>query len=523
MKHITINRKHALALISLTALIAITFASTAFSAYPLLEATESMETMETLQGQSNSRPPRKPRPQPQQEQPQPEQTSPENNQEGNAGSTDNIYTMITSLINAGQQMPPDNAAQLRAATKKMEPSLSPDDMETSTKYHILTAWLYYFENNTQYAQQAARQAYVGNPQSQDAQITKTALSILAGRKPAPLSKNAETQETAEPKLLNLDIETIETELLGFRLQEMKLNCLNSTTLEYKYGGSNLCILLWKLPMLQQTTNGSSPISLSSEPNEPANRPKLRDNYYEEDFDAGYIQKEIEKSKPAAPTEIEAFKNIFVRNFAGTNTKFVAINLDPAAGKNYVLKDIIDTPRPWAQVMAYDNASNAAQFQGITLRQNKPMLLIAGNDGTIKYAGPPTGFLPTMVVNSLSSTASTSSSVADIVTPEPEVTASKPAYNSPRPVKQPGLLPPTSVYQELSLEDEVAAQRDLEEAKLLMKTGSKFSTPTQGIKACREIIEKYPGTKYAEEARMLLRKVPERYHKRFNITNEELGL
>jgi hypothetical protein len=34
---------------------------------------------------------------------------------------------------------------------------------------------------------------------------------------------------------------------------------------------------------------------------------------------------------------------------------------------------------------------------------------------------------------------------------------------------------------------------------------------------------YPGTIYAEEARMLLRQVPENRRSTYNITNEELGL
>ena len=45
----------------------------------------------------------------------------------------------------------------------------------------------------------------------------------------------------------------------------------------------------------------------------------------------------------------------------------------------------------------------------------------------------------------------------------------------------------------------------------------------GVDLCREIITKYPETEYADEARKLLRKVPERDRKRLKITNEEMGL
>ena len=320
-----------------------------------------------------------------------------------------------------------------------------------------------------------------NPQSEDAKITRTALSILAGRKPVPISKNFKLQEKTGPEILNLNIESIETEFLGFRLQEMKLNCLNSTTLEYKYGKSNICILLWKIPKLQQITKLSSAIS-PAEPNVPTSRPRPpmpRNDYYEDEYEPAYARNEVQeivkpKPKSTAATEIEAFKEIFARTFTETNTKFVAINMDPAESKNQVLTALFKNAWPWAQVMAYDNASNAAQFQGITLRQDKPMLLIAGKDGAIKYAGPPTGFLPPMVVYNLSNAAFSSSDIANITTTAPAITRPKSTYKPPRPTRRPGLIPPTGPQQEMTLEDEFQAGKLLEHAKMLINTGSKFS-------------------------------------------------
>ena len=254
----------------------------------------------------------------------------------------------------------------------------------------------------------------------------------------------------------------------------------------------------------------------------------RNDYYEDEYEPAYARNEVQeivkpKPKSTAATEIEAFKEIFARTFTETNTKFVAINMDPAESKNQVLTALFKNAWPWAQVMAYDNASNAAQFQGITLRQDKPMLLIAGKDGAIKYAGPPTGFLPPMVVYNLSNAAFSSSDIANITTTAPAITRPKSTYKPPRPTRRPGLIPPTGPQQEMTLEDEFQAGKLLEHAKMLINTGSKFSISRRAIDACREILKDYPGTKYAEEARMLLRKVPERYHKRHKITNEELGL
>ena len=41
--------------------------------------------------------------------------------------------------------------------------------------------------------------------------------------------------------------------------------------------------------------------------------------------------------------------------------------------------------------------------------------------------------------------------------------------------------------------------------------------------CRLIFEHHPESPQAEKARQLLREMPEKYQKRFNVTNEEMGL
>ena len=44
-----------------------------------------------------------------------------------------------------------------------------------------------------------------------------------------------------------------------------------------------------------------------------------------------------------------------------------------------------------------------------------------------------------------------------------------------------------------------------------------------VNYCREIIQKWPDSAEAAKARVLLRRVPERYRKQYNITDEEMGL
>jgi outer membrane protein assembly factor BamD (BamD/ComL family) len=46
---------------------------------------------------------------------------------------------------------------------------------------------------------------------------------------------------------------------------------------------------------------------------------------------------------------------------------------------------------------------------------------------------------------------------------------------------------------------------------------------EGVKLCREVMQTYPGSEYADEAQRLLREVPERERAQYGITDEELGL
>ena len=92
------------------------------------------------------------------------------------------------------------------------------------------------------------------------------------------------------------------------------------------------------------------------------------------------------------------------------------------------------------------------------------------------------------------------------------------YTSP----QPQLQPPQD--SKITVED-FQAQKLLTYAQgLFIPAGrQKFLTSKMGVDLCRQIINEYPNTTYADEARKLLRTVPPNEQKRYNITNEEMGL
>ena len=165
--------------------------------------------------------------------------------------------------------------------------------------------------------------------------------------------------------------------------------------------------------------------------------------------------------------------------------------------------------------------------------------MADTTGTIRYAGPATGFVAPMVLHKLMGGTSDESVIPEEIKETPvnaadsnSVAAPAPAETKPAPVVQnPAPQPvqearqPENQYKELSEEDAIQAERKLAYARdLFMKLGRKPGLNyTRGVALCREIIRDYPGSEYAQQARELLREIPENQRARYKITDEELGL
>ena len=85
-------------------------------------------------------------------------------------------------------------------------------------------------------------------------------------------------------------------------------------------------------------------------------------------------------------------------------------------------------------------------------------------------------------------------------------------------------PPKREFRELSQIEKIDAERLLEVAithrKMGRLQGIGLSTMVQ---ACRQIIEKFPGSEYEFHAKRMLADIPERFRSRFKITEEEIDL
>ena len=103
-------------------------------------------------------------------------------------------------------------------------------------------------------------------------------------------------------------------------------------------------------------------------------------------------------------------------------------------------------------------------------------------------------------------------------PPPAQEAQKPAEE---PVTQ---APPQPVFEKLSIEQEVEAQR-LHEMAVMERKQSRLPmmTPKRMVDYCREIIRRWPKSEYAFQAKRMLEDIPERYKQMYNITPQETDL
>ncbi len=85
-------------------------------------------------------------------------------------------------------------------------------------------------------------------------------------------------------------------------------------------------------------------------------------------------------------------------------------------------------------------------------------------------------------------------------------------------------PPKPQFKELEMEDEIEAQKLWIWVENQRKMGR---LPVMGygqmVKGCRDIIQRWPESKYAFFAKRALADLPERYRKQYNITDEEIDL
>lgn len=443
-------------------------------------------------------------------------------------------------INTQRRLDQQTLATAEQAAKTARKYVTKFEKKAQCDYSLLTAWLYHFAADPQKACLSAAKAYKADPENNDARVSQVALAIIAGKKPdlrPPATRRTQSSrskkdpsldfEIKRPKgILDFNVDEIRTNVIKPKVERLQLNCANSTTFSYAPGDSNLCILFWQLA--EKTNAPAIDIPAEQSPYEPNGLTRVKVNSKknkQSDDEYDYILDPLEK-------QFVGFANIFAANINNPAVKFLAINTDSPANRSEAIREIIQNPKPWAQVIASDKQSKADMFAATKIDTEKPIMAIVSKNGTLIYTGPAAGFLAPMIVQSLTPATLADKQAYQNPTPQnrqPQVTRKEPTTppetptqpNSPAPTTTRTATPPTTdSYMQVG--QEYQAGKDLSYAKQYIDMG-KYTTYKKGVDMCRNIMRKYPDTKYAEEARKLLRKVPERHKERYNITDEETGL
>ncbi len=95
------------------------------------------------------------------------------------------------------------------------------------------------------------------------------------------------------------------------------------------------------------------------------------------------------------------------------------------------------------------------------------------------------------------------------------------------VKQPAVQPQPPKPQPDEMEQ---LQQNVEASRLYQWAEREFRIARKPLMSykrcvdfCRQIIQRWPDSPEAAKARVLLRRIPERYRRQYNITDEEMGL
>ncbi len=413
-------------------------------------------------------------------------------------------------------------------------------------------------------------ASAGNDRQAQAEARRQQLDLQRTRT-VQTGEQLLTASTSSGGILQVDIDALNLELFDQKVPVFQAVCVNSTTFSYTPGQSALCLLFWQLHpknySVKTTSNPGEPNSISPSPmtnrrNTMANN--RRDMMPGDGYGAppdlsrsrgmdrsvptgmGYDYSMMSPasigtgSRATLESETAGFGQLFLTLYANPGIKFIAVNTDNAVSRNDAVTRILQSPWPWAQVFASDSRSGLGQFAKV--EAETPILAISDTTGTIRYAGPASGFLAPLVLSHLGTMASNSSAVAptipNLVTPAPIMPPSPAAPSSqavpagmPAKTAVNGLNIASIEFNEPSEEDLendpslYEAAKKLEYAKtLFIPAGQKrMLTSKNGVETCREIMRRWPNTPYSEQARQLLRQVPPDERKRYNITNEELGL
>ncbi len=454
------------------------------------------------------------------------------------------------------------------------------DEKQRSDYMLLQAWTGYGQGNLPEALSWSMRACKQDEASQDAWNSQAVFHMLSGKRPLepkiekpkpqtetqryrpervrpqPQRRNVEAAPAeykpvpySDKGVLDFNLLALRMEMFRERFERLDLQTTDNKKIEYVPGRDVLCALFW------QSENGAAQIETIGDANEigrPSPSRPIMDMGMEYDMSGagGGSTATLESQRKYFTMLMDKLKEDKAVKFVQVDT-IRPKNLDAISMTDYkglgIPTVIAAHPNCNAKRLACDAAT--------------PFMMIIDKDGSVKYAGAAADFVPAFILTELTGkpivleapAASPMERPLDSpfmmmdgplgeMMPREIQTPADP--NAPKPAADPNQLrtpvPPAakpaaparqrSVASDYDfpLDDvqaEVEAGKLLNIAKIEIEESIKItgSNPKEGIDACRKVLEKYPNTPFAEQARALLRRVPDRYKERFNITDEELGL
>jgi hypothetical protein len=495
-----------------------------------------------------------------------------------------IDTNLIEMLNLVNELQQPGVGQMGSARRSLENSrkyLKEFSDNVTCQYYMLNAWLNYYDSGAEKAVMPATQAYRKDSSNNDAHATQAAIAILAGQKPLTIrperqqqageptsgrqrrsgSSSGQSQQTSRRSsrrgtstttrggrtpgsagqsgtgtassgnILNLNADSIKADWLGQKIGPLQFDCLNGTKFSYDPADAKLCMLFWNLnPQNSQENSDSEKSDNIGRISPPPAGGRFATSRSRTDRMSRRGRASISDRTPYQPgrgafsnptasgdslsSQMSGFANLFNSEFQNPELKFVAINTDPPQSKPEVMAKLLENPWPWAQAMLNTRAAEQLADTNVAkLASAEPTLVICGENGTAKYAGPAAGFLAPMVLRELTG-AHTPLDAQYIIPTQTDPNAQQ--------IQQPQLQPQQNI--DITSED-FQAQKLLEYARgLFIPAGRKgFLSSRTAVDLCRQVISEYPDTQYSEEARKLLRSLPPDEQKKYNITNEEMGL
>ena len=368
------------------------------------------------------------------------------------------------------------------------------------------------------------------------------------------SSSTSIKPYGEKGVLEFDMSLLRSEMLKKRFDRSEYHSVDGSAIEYIPGEDTLCVLFWQL---KEVTPDANDVSSSNESSNDFMMGYGGGGSKQLDYDIKG-QREYMKLVSEACQENEKIKLLQI------NTNRTEIDSELASDSGF--------KKGGPLVVAAEPESGAGEFVG--LKAEKPFALIVDKEGIVRYAGPAAGFMPAFILTDLTGVQidleeqeeiqeqvqqqvrqqkrQGSSKKDNEVTPfdlmmmgyPPPVQEKKepmPGHDPNNPVKAPVAepnapaepkpapkpIPKADEHQDFptqSLEDQIRAEKLLQSAQMHIEESRKLrmKNPKQGIEDARKVLEKFPNTVFAEKARDLLRRVPDRWKTQHNITDEELG-